>query len=113
MTKTEPERPFTEPWQAHAFALVLQLHERGVFSWAQWTQALVAEIHRPGAGDGYYDHWLAALENVLGQLGVASPELLSSWRQAWDHVAHTTPHGHPLMSPAAGPTGEPLARPDY
>ena len=37
---------FAEPWQAHAFALTLQLHERGLFSWAEWATALAAEIRR-------------------------------------------------------------------
>jgi hypothetical protein len=26
---------FREPWQAHAFAMVLTLHERGLFTWRE------------------------------------------------------------------------------
>ena len=35
---------FAEPWQAHAFALVLSLHERGLFTWPEWAAALAREI---------------------------------------------------------------------
>ena len=35
---------FAEPWQAHAFALALALQERGVFSAAEWADALAREI---------------------------------------------------------------------
>lgn len=35
---------FAEPWQAHAFAMTLQLHEKGVFTWPEWAAALTHEI---------------------------------------------------------------------
>ena len=38
----EHEPVFAEPWQAHAFALAVKLSDAGVFSWAEWTQALGA-----------------------------------------------------------------------
>jgi len=31
---------FAEPWQAQAFALALQLHEQGAFTWTEWAAAL-------------------------------------------------------------------------
>ena len=31
---------FAEPWQAQAFALVISLHEKDVFSWNEWADAL-------------------------------------------------------------------------
>ena len=37
---------FAQPWQAHAFALTLLLHERGLFSWGQWAAMLSAEIKK-------------------------------------------------------------------
>ena len=58
---------FREPWEAQAFAMTLALHERGVFTWAEWAEALGAEIKRAQAGgdpdtsETYYQHWLAAL----------------------------------------------------
>jgi hypothetical protein len=35
---------FEEPWQAHAFAMTLQLHAKGVFTWPEWATALTREI---------------------------------------------------------------------
>ena len=37
---------FAEPWQAHAFAMTLQLHEKGVFTWPEWAAALTHEIRQ-------------------------------------------------------------------
>ena len=31
---------FKAPWEAHAFAMTLKLHECGVFSWSEWAAAL-------------------------------------------------------------------------
>src|SRR5579871_2788221 len=71
---------FNAPWEAQAFALALALHRRGLFSWAEWTAALAAEIRRAQAagdadtGESYYRHWLAALERILVEKGrVTSP----------------------------------------
>lgn len=73
---------FREPWEAQAFALAVQLHARGVFTWPQWAAALSAEIRRaqqagdPDCGDTYYRHWLAALEALLAERRVVeAPEL--------------------------------------
>ena len=40
----EAEPVFAEPWQAQAFAMTLQLHQRGLFSWPEWAAALAAQI---------------------------------------------------------------------
>ena len=37
---------FSEPWQAHAFAMTLQLHEKGLFTWPEWAAALTQEIRK-------------------------------------------------------------------
>ena len=34
---------FREPWEAHAFAMALALHDRGVFSWPEWAAMLAEE----------------------------------------------------------------------
>ena len=65
---------FSEPWQAEAFAIVVALHERGLFSWAEWAEALSLEVHEPeccGDGSDYYEHWLNALEKLLSAKGIA------------------------------------------
>ena len=35
---------FREPWEAQAFAMTLCLHERGLFTWSEWAQALSQQI---------------------------------------------------------------------
>ena len=93
---------FREPWEAQAFAMTLALHERGLFTWPEWAEALSAAIRRAqDAGDcddgsTYYRHWLAALESLVGAKGIASEETLSARRDAWDRAAHATPHGQPI-----------------
>ena len=66
---------FAEPWQAEAFAMTVALHERGLFSWSEWAQALSAEVKKPDAapdGSDYYEHWLRALEKLLAAKGAGS-----------------------------------------
>ena len=93
---------FLEPWEAQAFAMTLALHERGLFTWAEWAQALseqIAAAQRGGdadLGDTYYRHWLAALERLVSQRGASTAQELERYRQAWDHAADRTPHGQPI-----------------
>jgi nitrile hydratase accessory protein len=95
------DRPqaFEAPWEAQAFAIALMLHERGVFTWGEWAEALGAEIARaprlgePDDGRGYYGHWLAALERLVVAKGMASAGLLSLLRERWDEAARATQHG--------------------
>ena len=93
---------FAEPWQAHAFAMVLALHERGLFSWPEWAAALAAQITAAQAagdadqGDTYYQHWLAALETLVAQKGASSAAELTRAARAWGHAAERTPHGRPI-----------------
>lgn len=93
---------FAEPWQAHAFALTLRLHERGLFSWSEWADALSRQIdaaHAAGdadLGDTYYRHWMAALEALVVAKGASTDDELQRHRRAWDHAADRTPHGQPI-----------------
>ena len=94
---------FREPWEAHAFAMALTLHERGLFSWPEWAATLAEEILRAQAagdadtGETYYRHWLATLERLVAERGVASSDTLTRYRDAWDHAADRTPHGSPIV----------------
>ena len=94
---------FREPWEAQAFAMALTLHERGVFTWPEWAEALGAEIKRaqaagdPDTGETYYRHWLATLERLVAAKGVTTAETLHRYRDAWDHAADRTPHGTPIV----------------
>lgn len=93
---------FREPWEAHAFAMALALHARGLFTWNEWAAALADEIKRaqaegdPDTGETYYRHWLATLEHLVAAKGVATSEALHRYRDAWDHAADRTPHGKPI-----------------
>ena len=93
---------FREPWEAQAFAMALALHERGLFTWPEWAAALAVEIKRaqaagdPDTGETYYRHWLAALERLVAEKGVATPDTLARYHDAWDHAADRTPHGLPI-----------------
>jgi nitrile hydratase accessory protein len=93
---------FREPWEAQAFAMALALQARGVFTWGEWAAALGAEIKRaqaagdPDTGETYYRHWLATLERILAEKGVANSTALARTRHAWEHAAERTPHGTPI-----------------
>jgi len=93
---------FRELWEAQAFAMTLALHERGLFSWAEWTTALAVEIKRaqgggdPDTGETYYRHWLAALERIVREKGLTDPSTLTRYRDAWNRAVERTPHGTPV-----------------
>ena len=93
---------FREPWEAQAFAMTLALHERGLFNWNEWTAVLGDKIKRaqtmgdPDTGETYYRHWLAALERIVSEKGVADSTSLARTRAAWAHAASRTPHGAPI-----------------
>ena len=99
VSDTDP-RPFDEPWQAEAFAMVVALHERGLFTWPEWAEMLSAEVKRPGAaadGSDYYDCWLRALEMLLASRGIAGASDVDALAAAWQRAAHATPHGQPIL----------------
>jgi len=97
---------FREPWEAQAFSMALALHQRGLFTWPEWAATLADEIKRaqaagdPDTGETYYRHWLAALERLVAEKGIASLETQTRYRDAWDRAADRTPHGTPIeLSP--------------
>lgn len=62
---------FAEPWQAQAFAVVVELIEAGEITKREWADALgqvFREAEKSGeydTGHRYYDHWLVALEQLV------------------------------------------------
>ncbi len=98
----EEEAVFREPWEAQAFALTVALHERGAFSWPEWSAALAAEIDSaqragdPDTGESYYHHWLAALERLVAERRLTDVSTLERYRRAWARAAERTPHGTPI-----------------
>ena len=93
---------FREPWEAQAFAMALALHQHGLFTWPEWAATLSDEIKHaqaagdPDTGETYYRHWLATLEALIAEKGVATADTLHRYRDAWDHAADRTPHGAPI-----------------
>ncbi len=103
---------FSAPWQARAFALVLSLKDRGLFTWEEWAQALSERIRSaqkagdPDTGETYYLHWLGALERLVVHKGITGRGMLGITRDAWDTTARATPHGQPVE------LGQPVALDD-
>lgn len=94
---------FAAPWEAQAFAMTLALYEGGLFTWSEWAAALAREIKTAqqggdqDSGSTYYRHWLAALERLVAEKGIAAEAVLAEWRAAWDRAARATPHGQPIV----------------
>ena len=99
---------FSEPWQAHAFAMTLQLHEKGLFTWPEWAEALTQEIRNAQvAGDDdtgatYYTHWLNALETMVLAKQLGTADQIHDLEHAWEDAAARTPHGQPIVLDAHG-----------
>lgn len=93
---------FAEPWQAQAFAMAVQLHAKGVFTWPQWAHALSQTIAQAGAagdpddGSGYYQHWVDALEHLVLAHNLGTAEQIHRFEHAWEAAAVRTPHGQPI-----------------
>lgn len=105
MTGQRPEPAFEAPWHAQAFALAVHLNERGVFDWTDWTQAFGAELKRRGAdkaldgGDDYFLAWIATLEHLCCDRGLAEAATLTALKASWEAAYLSTPHGQPVQLP--------------
>ena len=94
---------FAEPWQAQAFALVVALQNKGVFTADEWAQALGTEIAEAVAeggcrdGSDYYERWCEALEHLLIDKGLASHAGVDALAASWARAAEATPHGKPIV----------------
>lgn len=85
---------FTEPWQAKAFALTVHLHDKGAFTWTEWSAALAR--HSTGSVP-YFQAWVRALEYLLADRDLAEPARVESVTDAWHRAAEATPHGQPIL----------------
>ncbi len=60
------DEPFTEPWQARAFAMAVVAAERMGVDWDEFRDRLKAAVAaRPD--QPYYESWLDALEQLTGE----------------------------------------------
>jgi nitrile hydratase accessory protein len=108
LARRDGEPAFAEPWQAEVLALAFALAENGVFSAAEWSEALGSELRlaeAAGAPDDqgtYYAAALAALERLVAARGGLTAAALArrtaEWRRAYLH----TPHGQPVELAAGG-----------
>jgi len=93
---------FTEPWQAQAFAMAVDLSKQGLFSWPEWAEALADELKLaaeqgdPDDGSRYYHHWVAALEKLVLTKKVTEQSALDDIKSAWEQAYLRTPHGEPV-----------------
>jgi nitrile hydratase accessory protein len=83
----DPRRPFSAPWEARAFAIALRLAQAGVCTWEEFRHHLINEIGKADKarahgwvepGDGYYTHFLRALENLLREKGIVDERALAA-----------------------------------
>jgi len=94
---------FTEPWQAQAFAMVVELVGAGQFSWQEWATALGRQLSdaeaagSPDDGSRYYHHWVAALEGLLERKQITKAEQLAERKDDWTDAYRNTPHGKPVV----------------
>jgi nitrile hydratase accessory protein len=98
---------FNEPWEAQAFALAVRLSEEGYFTWSEWGKVLSQEIRGaqgrgdPDLGQGYYQHWLKALERMCLEKGLVGSEEMGRRKEEWRLAYLKTPHGQPIELSAA------------
>ena len=107
LPRDDGEPIFKEPWEAQAFALAVQLSQKGYFTWKEWAAALAAELKaaadrgEPDDGSHYYHHWLTALERLVAEKSLASRQMLAARKDAWVEAYRHTPHGQPVeLDPA-------------
>ncbi|MCY1235542.1 nitrile hydratase accessory protein [compost metagenome] len=99
---------FRAPWEAKAFAVAVQLSQKGLFTWTEWAETFSTEIKRAEGerefkveeddGSRYYYIWLTALEKMLETRDIVAHEELDERHQylidnpvPHDHVAHRKP----------------------
>ena len=90
------ELVFEAPWESRAFGVAVALHDAGAIDFERFRAHLIAEIAEHGTNteaEGYYEHWLDALQQLLLEEGVVSePELdaraatiANEWAHDHDH----------------------------
>lgn len=87
---------FREPWEARVFALAVSLNRAGLFTWTEWTDALVERTRDSPSGQAIYDRWLDTLEALLIRKAATDRATLDTLREAWRAAAGATPHGSPI-----------------
>ncbi|CAN7548887.1 nitrile hydratase accessory protein [Rhizobium leguminosarum] len=93
---------FSEPWQAEAFAVTVELSRAGGFSWTDWVAVFSTEIKRnPQRSDeevntAYYRQWMSALETIMAERRLLTPVEIAGCQEHWRRSYFNTPHGKPV-----------------
>lgn len=94
---------FAEPWQAQAFATVVELIESGRLTPKEWADRLGAALREAeergdvDTGLRYYEHWLTALERLAVEKNFAAWDDLAGEREtirSEDHHRRDEQLGH-------------------
>lgn len=99
------EPVFKAPWEAEVFAIAINLHAQGLFTWKEWAESLARVIREaqdngdPDLGDTYYLHWLNTLERMVVARQIGDRTRLDELYSAWNEAAVSTPHGQPIELP--------------
>ena len=85
----EGDRPFSAPWEAKAFSIMVELAQAGHFTWAEWVACFSGEVAAAAAVEAaggqpisYYEQWLNAAESMLVGKGLTSQAQLRARRFA-------------------------------
>ncbi|WP_368518142.1 nitrile hydratase accessory protein [Rhizobium sp.] len=93
---------FSEPWQAEAFALTMQLSRAGHFTWAEWVETFSSEIKASPQHDdedvntAYYRQWMQALEKIVAGRGMTTDAEVADYQEHWKRSYFHTEHGKPV-----------------
>lgn len=104
---------FHPPWEAQAFALTLDLYDKGHFTWPEWVEYLSVEIAAakergdPDLGDTYCMHWLDALEKIVAAKGLTSGEEFGVRKAEWAIADHERGFGEPPVLKKESVTARP------
>ena len=81
----DPDRYFSAPWEARAFAIVVELAQAEQFTWAEWVECFSKEVAAAsaveasgGRAPSYYEQWLNAAETMLVGKGLTSQAQLKA-----------------------------------
>ncbi|MBC7733645.1 MAG: nitrile hydratase accessory protein [Bacteriovorax sp.] len=87
---------FAEPWEAKAFAIIVEMSQAGHFSWSDWVDCFSKEVAAADALEAagvvsktYYEQWLNAAETLLIEKGITSKAQLQARRFAMGVVGST------------------------
>ena len=87
--------------------MAVRLSAEGHFTWSEWVQYLSTEIaaDKDKVSDNnletYYNQWLAALEKLVTDKGLASRGEMTGRKEEWRRAYLNTPHGEAIELSAA------------